>query len=212
MTVPHRRSLAGRGETTLVERKSRFIGIAYPLTSAEQAQESIAQIQRQYWDASHVCYAFVLGMHHETQRSSDAGEPSGTAGRPLLNALLKSSLSDACVVVVRYFGGTLLGVGGLIRAYGTTGQAALSAAGIVTYLPYHTLIVTADYSMLGALRQHVTQLDWPIANIEFSEEVRLTVLVPPGHDAEASAEVAGVTAGRARMEWGAVVERVRAGT
>ena len=105
------------GEAEIVEKKSRFIATVQPVQSEEEAAAFIGVMKKKYWDASHNCSAFTVGKNHELTRCSDDGEPSQTAGRPMLDVLLREDIHNAAVVVTRYFGGTLLGTGGLVRAY-----------------------------------------------------------------------------------------------
>ena len=119
----------GSGE--IVEKKSRFLAAVQPVESEEAAAAFIGAVKKKYWDASHNCSAFTIGRHHELTRCSDDGEPSGTAGRPMLDVLLREDIHNAAVVVTRYFGGTLLGTGGLVRAYQKCTQAGLEGAVII---------------------------------------------------------------------------------
>lgn len=112
-----------RGE--IVEKKSRFIANVFPVDSEEQALEIIEKTKKQYWDARHNCFAFVIGKNNEVQRFSDDGEPQGTAGKPILEVLTKGNIHNTLIIVTRYFGGTLLGTGGLVRAYGQSSKAAI---------------------------------------------------------------------------------------
>ena len=119
----------GTGE--IVEKKSRFIANVFEIHSEEEALSHLAQVKKKYWDARHNCYAFVAGDRHQLQRCSDDGEPQGTAGRPMLDVLLKEEVHNALIVVTRYFGGTLLGTGGLVRAYQKAAQEGLLASTII---------------------------------------------------------------------------------
>ena len=119
------------GEGEIVEKKSRFIATVHPIESEEEALEFIAGLKKKYWNATHNCWAFVAGERQELQRCSDDGEPQGTAGRPMLEVLLGEGIHNAAVVVTRYFGGTLLGTGGLVRAYSKAVQAGLKASVII---------------------------------------------------------------------------------
>src|SRR5579862_3382899 len=143
------RVLAGPGEIALVIKKSRFVGRARPISTESEAQAFLASLHKQYWEASHHCYAYVLGQHDEVQRSSDAGEPAGTAGRPILETIKKVAIKNAIVVVTRYFGGILLGAGGLTRAYGQSATAALQAAGVLLMLPHRHYTIVAAYQWHG---------------------------------------------------------------
>lgn len=119
----------GQGE--IVEKKSRFIATVLPVNSQEEALDFIAAMKKKYWDATHNCSAFVIGENQELQRCSDDGEPQGTAGRPMLDVLLGEGIHNGAVVVTRYFGGTLLGTGGLVRAYSKSVQEGLRNSRIV---------------------------------------------------------------------------------
>lgn len=118
------------GSGTYEEKKSRFIGEAFPITSEDEAEQKIAAVRKRYFDARHHCFAYVLGDENEIRRQSDDGEPSRTAGFPILEVLTKSEVRNALIIVTRYFGGTLLGTGGLVRAYTAAAKKALDSAGI----------------------------------------------------------------------------------
>lgn len=156
-----------------VEKKSRFIGYAKPVTTQEEAVVFISQIKQKHWDATHNVSAYVLREQH-IQRSSDDGEPSGTAGVPVLDVLLKENLVDVCVVVTRYFGGILLGAGGLIRAYSHGSKIAVDVAKIITMAPCSVLSLTVDYSFYDRLNILLNEFSANIENSEFGENVTIT--------------------------------------
>lgn len=156
-----------------VEKKSRFIGYAKPVTTQEEAVAFISQIKQKHWDATHNVSAYVLKEQH-IQRSSDDGEPSGTAGVPVLDVLLKENLVDVCVVVTRYFGGILLGAGGLIRAYSHGSKIAVDAAKIITMAPCSVLSLTVDYSFYDRLNILLNEFSANIENSQFGENVTIT--------------------------------------
>ena len=135
------------GEAELIEKKSRFIGYAAPVSNEAEAMAFIEAIRAKHRDATHNCYAYQAGWHNEYQRSSDAGEPSGTAGRPILEVIKKSNLKNTVVVVTRYFGGVLLGAGGLARAYAKTAALALAKAGLLQRLAAKAYSLTIDYNL-----------------------------------------------------------------
>ena len=140
----------GVGE--IVEKKSRFIATVLPISTEEEALSFIEQMKKQYWDASHNCSAYTLGERHETARCSDDGEPQKTAGRPMLDVLLSEDVHNVCVVVTRYFGGTLLGTGGLVHAYSAAANGALRAAEIIrydTYRRYNLITTYSDFQKIG---------------------------------------------------------------
>lgn len=119
-------TLAGEGQVTEIESKSKFIGQAKPVNSVEEAEIFIESVSKKYWDATHNVYAYVVGSNGEHQKCSDDGEPSGSSGLPTLEAIRKPGLVNVVVVVTRYFGGTLLGRGGLVRAYGSAARSSLT--------------------------------------------------------------------------------------
>ena len=154
-----------------VEKKSRFIGYVKPVKTQEEATNFINSIKSKHWDATHNVSAFVL-RENNIQRSSDDGEPSGTAGVPTLDVLLKENLVDICVVVTRYFGGTLLGAGGLIRAYSHSSKIAVEAGHIITMAPCKVLSVSVD-----RLNILLCEFNANIENSEFTDNVTLTFSV-----------------------------------
>lgn len=156
-----------------VEKKSRFIGYVKPVKTQEEATNFINSIKSKHWDATHNVSAFVL-RENNIQRSSDDGEPSGTAGVPTLDVLLKENLVDVCVVVTRYFGGTLLGAGGLIRAYSHASKIAVEAGHIITMAPCKVLSVSVDYSFYDRLNILLSDFNANIENSEFTDNVAVT--------------------------------------
>lgn len=159
-----------------VEKKSRFIGYVKPVKTQEKATNFINSIKSKHWDATHNVSAFVL-RENNIQRSSDDGEPSGTAGVPTLDVLLKENLVDVCVVVTRYFGGTLLGAGGLIRAYSHSSKIAVEAGHIITMAPCKVLSVSVDYSFYDRLNILLSEFNANIENSEFTDNVTVTFSV-----------------------------------
>ncbi|MDK2807885.1 MAG: hypothetical protein PWP24_619 [Clostridiales bacterium] len=162
----------------IIEKKSRFLATTYPVTTEEEAGLKIEQVKKQYWDASHHCFAYVIGENAKIRRYSDDGEPQGTAGRPMLEVLLGEKITNCLVVVTRYFGGTLLGTGGLLRAYQSAAKEGLMASTIVKRkigIPFH---IKTDYNGLGKLKYHAAKMGLVIMDTIFTELVRLTVLVP----------------------------------
>lgn len=159
-----------------VQKKSRFIGYVKPVKTQEEATNFINSIKSKHWDATHNVSAFVL-RENNIQRSSDDGEPSGTAGVPTLDVLLKENLVDVCVVVTRYFGGTLLGAGGLIRAYSHSSKIAVEAGHIITMAPCKVLSVSVDYSFYDRLNILLCEFNANIENSEFTDNVTITFSV-----------------------------------
>lgn len=153
-----------------IEKKSRFIGYVKPVKTQEEATEFINAIKSKHWDATHNVSAYVL-RDNNIQRSSDDGEPSGTAGVPTLDVLLKEGIVDTCVVVTRYFGGTLLGAGGLIRAYSHVSKIAVDAGHIITMAPCKVISVSVDYSFYDRLNILLNEFSANIENSEFTDSV-----------------------------------------
>lgn len=154
------------------EKKSRFIGYVKPVKTQAEAVEFINSIKSKHWDATHNVSAYVL-KENNIQRSSDDGEPSGTAGVPVLDVLLKEGLVDVCVVVTRYFGGTLLGAGGLIRAYSHGSKIAVDAGHIITMAPCKIITVSVDYSFYDRMNIMLGDFGANIENSEFADKVNI---------------------------------------
>lgn len=159
-----------------VEKKSRFIGYAKPVKTQDEAIEFINKIKAKHWDATHNVYAYVL-KDNNIQRYSDDGEPSGTAGVPVLDVLLKENLVDVCVVATRYFGGTMLGAGGLVRAYSHTSKIAVNAANIITMAQCSVLSVDIDYSFYDRMNAILNEFSANVMNTDFSDKITITFSV-----------------------------------
>ena len=188
------------GEGEIVEKKSRFIATVQPVHSEEEALEFIGGLKKKYWNATHNCSAFVVGEHQELQRCSDDGEPQGTAGRPMLDVLLGADIHDAAVVVTRYFGGTLLGTGGLVRAYSRAVQAGLAGSEVIEKVKGSRLTVETDYNSIGKLQYLLGQRGITIVDSAYSEVVKTTVLVQEDQVRELLEAVTEVTNGKAVYE------------
>ncbi len=159
-----------------IEKKSRFIGYVKPVISQEEAVSFINEIKSKHWDATHNVYAYVL-RENNVQRYSDDGEPGGTAGVPVLDVILKEGVTDVCVVATRYFGGTLLGAGGLVRAYSHTSKIALEAGHIITMAQCSILSVKVEYSFYERLKLIAENCGANIIDTNFAENVELTVSI-----------------------------------
>lgn len=178
MSTDRYRTLAGPGEAALRERASRFLGHAFPITDEAAFHAELSRLARLHHDARHLCYAWVLGPDGGRKRANDAGEPQGTAGRPILRRIEAAGLTHAAVVVVRYFGGTLLGKGGLIRAYGEAAQLALQAAPVTEHVIRTAMVVECDHALAGPLRAAVMDAGGIIARTAYGERCRLEVELP----------------------------------
>ena len=165
------------GQDEIIIEKSTFIGYAKPVASEEEALAFIQEIKKKHRDATHNVPAYVLGEHNDIQRCNDDGEPSGTAGVPVLEVLKKEDVRDVAVVVTRYFGGIKLGTGGLVRAYTKGAKIALEAAKLITTVLYQVVIVSVDYTMLGTLQNQLRLKQYDTKDIVYDEMVHLHVWV-----------------------------------
>lgn len=188
------------GETEIIEKKSRFIATVIPVEDEETALEFIESMKKKYWNATHNCYAYVIGERNELQRCSDDGEPGGTAGRPMLDVLLGEEIHNVVVVVTRYFGGTLLGTGGLVRAYSSATKAGLESSVIITKIYGVKLRIETDYTGLGKIQYILGQRGLKILDSEYSDKVVLSVLIPQTELDAVKAELIEGTSGQAVME------------
>lgn len=161
-----------------IEKKSKFIGYAKHVSSEEEANRFIAEIKSKHWDAKHNVYAYVLGENGETQRSTDDGEPSGTAGRPVLEIIKGDRLTNVAIVVTRYFGGVLLGTGGLVRAYSKAAKLALENSIKVQPVRMKTIAVCADYDFVGKIQNFLIQKEVIIDRIEYLNNAMIYCLIP----------------------------------
>ena len=168
------------GEGEIVEKKSRFIAEIRPVESEEEATAFIAEVKKKYWDARHHCSAFTIGENNEVARCSDDGEPAQTAGRPMLDVLLGRELHNVCAVVTRYFGGVLLGTGGLVRAYTTATARALENAEVVTVRSVVELEVTVDYALYERAALLIHAAGAKLADPQFTDRVTLRWQMPEG--------------------------------
>lgn len=194
------------GEGEIVEKKSRFIATVRPVETEEEAVEFIAEMKKKYWDARHNCSAFVIGSNQELTRCSDDGEPSQTAGRPMLDVLLREDIHNAAVVVTRYFGGTLLGTGGLVRAYQKATQEGLANSVIIDKQPGKELTIGTDYNGLGKIQYILAQQEIATMGTDYTEAVEIHVMIPEGKEKKIVDEITEGTGGNARFSWGKEVE------
>ena len=165
----------GYGEDEFVEKKSRFIGRVWPVETEEEALARIAEMKKQHYDATHNCWAYVLKSG--TMRFSDDGEPGGTAGNPMMMVLQKENIYNVCCVVTRYFGGTLLGAGGLVRAYTKGAKIAIDAAGKSMKRVWSVLYIPCPYTFYERVKLEVEAFEGVIRDTQFGAEVELEILV-----------------------------------
>ncbi|MCM1267299.1 MAG: YigZ family protein [Bacteroidales bacterium] len=188
------------GEGEIVEKKSRFIASVQAVSTEEEAVGFIEAQRKRFWDARHHCYAYILGEQGQTMRFSDDGEPSGTAGRPILEVLTGSGVRNLALVVTRYFGGTLLGTGGLVRAYTQAAQAGLAASRIATMRYGYELTVETDYNGIGKLQYLLGQRGIPIEDAVYTDRVTVVCRVPQEEKESLQKEITEATAGTARVQ------------
>jgi uncharacterized YigZ family protein len=170
-------TVKGYGENEIVIEKSRFICYVQRATTEEEAVQFIQEIKKKHWDATHNCSAYLIGEHDQIQKANDDGEPSGTAGVPMLEVLKKKGLKDTVVVVTRYFGGIKLGTGGLVRAYGKSVSEGLKAAGIVERQLMRIMHTKIDYTWLGKVENELRSSVYQIKDIHYLDHVEMEVFV-----------------------------------
>ena len=190
----------GQGEIT--EKKSRFIATVRPVESEEEAVSFINETKKKYWDARHNCSAFVIGKRQELTRCSDDGEPAGTAGRPMLDVLLKENIHNAAVVVTRYFGGVLLGTGGLVRAYQQATKAGLSASELIEKKDGAVLFIRTDYTGIGRLQYLFAQEKLTVMDTAYEADVLVKAVIPENDKKRIEKTIIEQTNGTAKLEWG----------
>ncbi len=187
------------GEGELVEKKSRFIAHVQATCTEEAAAAFIEAEKKRYWDARHHCYAYIIGEQGETVRYFDDGEPSGTAGRPILEVLTGSGIRNLTLVVTRYFGGTLLGTGGLVRAYTQAAQVGLADSRVAVMRYGHTLTVETDYNGIGKIQYLLGQRGIPIEDSVYTEQVTVRFHVPCEEKDKLIKDITEATAGAAKV-------------
>lgn len=190
----------GQGEIT--EKKSRFIATVRPVESEDEAVSFINETKKKYWDARHNCSAFVIGKRQELTRCSDDGEPAGTAGRPMLDVLLKEKIHNAAVVVTRYFGGVLLGTGGLVRAYQQATKVGLSASEIIEKKDGAILFIRTDYTGIGRLQYLFAQEKITVMDTAYEADVLVKAVIPENDKKRIEKTIIEQTNGTAKLEWG----------
>ena len=175
--LPKYYTVKGDGENEIVIEKSRFIAHIARTETEEEAQEFIQNIKKAHWNATHNCSAYLIGEHDQIQKANDDGEPSGTAGVPILEVLKKKHLKDTVVVVTRYFGGVKLGAGGLIRAYSKATSEGINATGVVQRKLMRIISTKIDYTWLGKLENELRSSAYPIKEIHYLDKVVIDTYV-----------------------------------
>lgn len=193
------------GEHEIIIQKSRFIAYINRATTEEEAQNFIATIKKKHWDATHNCSAYMIGEHNQIQKANDDGEPSGTAGVPMLEVLKKKELKDTVVVVTRYFGGIKLGGGGLIRAYGKSTSEGLNAIGIVKRKLNRVMHTTVDYTWLGKLENELRSSRFDLKEIHYLDKVEIETYVEENETQQFEGWMIELTNGQCDIKKGELV-------
>lgn len=194
------RTVYQEGSAEIVEKKSRFIARVFPVRTETEAAELLDKIKKQYWDARHHCWAYVIGEGQVQERFSDDGEPAGTAGKPILEVIRGQKLRNVMIIVIRYFGGTLLGTGGLVRAYTQAAREGLLESNVISKVKGYRLKIRTDYAGLGKIQYLLAQNGIPVADSLYDEKVELYVLVSEEEEKRLTAELTEATNAKARIE------------
>ena len=194
------KSIYAGGVGEIEEKKSRFIAHVEPVTSEEEALKFIASMKKQYYDARHNCYAFVIGDNGELSRCSDDGEPSGTAGRPILEVLTGEGITNVVCVVTRYFGGTLLGTGGLVRAYQASTKEGLNNSVIIDKTPGIMLSISCDYGEVGRLQYHFANKSIRVVSSDYGAQVVFKIVVELPAYESTKKDLTELTSGKAIID------------
>lgn len=198
--IPHSYiTIANEFRTEYIIEKSRFIATIAPVSTEEEAQAFIQRISKEFWDATHNCTAYAIGPRQEQQRSSDNGEPSGTAGKPMLEVLKKTTITNVAVVVTRYFGGIKLGAGGLIRAYSHSVAKAVQEGPKLLIAPRQIVSLTIDYSYFGSVERQLQTLELPYQST-FTDTISLEIYVEPSFVSDLETTITNLTGGNLLWE------------
>ncbi|PYZ95861.1 YigZ family protein [Alteribacter lacisalsi] len=195
-------TVKGYGEHEIVIQKSRFIAYVNRVVSAEEAAVFIAQIKKKHSDANHNCSAYMIGEQDLIQKANDDGEPSGTAGVPMLEVLKKRHLKDTVVVITRYFGGIKLGAGGLIRAYGSAASEGINTAGVVERSLAQIYQTSMDYTLLGKVENELRGSEFEIKKIHYLDRVTIETYVKDGDEDRFEGWLTDLTSGQCEFEKG----------
>lgn len=187
------------GTSEVIIKKSRFLGIAANVDSEEEARELLNAIRKEHYSARHVCYAYSIGDNNPSLKFSDDGEPGGTAGRPILDVVTNSGVSNIIIIVVRYFGGVLLGTGGLVRAYTESAQEAIKAAEKTTVWVTETFDITLDYGDFERVKSLIEKIEGASLEVAYTDKVVISATVPEKECDRLKQEIIEVTAGRAAI-------------
>lgn len=196
----------GNGEYE--EKRSRFISWVYPISTEEEALKIISELKKKYWDARHQCYAYVIDGDTTVQRFSDDGEPSGTAGLPILEIIRKKDLTNVLVVVIRYFGGILLGASGLARAYGKAAAAGILDAQVIAKKQCLIIVINTDYHIYGKIQNYINSNKLPVTDTRYTDRVQIELIIEEEKKELFQKELDDITGGNADL---AIEDKVYAG-
>ncbi|MCR4955757.1 MAG: YigZ family protein [Lachnospiraceae bacterium] len=194
----------GSGE--VVEKKSRFIGDIFPVTNEAEAVNHIAAVKKKYYDARHHCFAYIIGRNQDVKRFSDDGEPSGTAGKPMLDVLEREGIYNVCAVVTRYFGGTLLGTGGLVRAYSKAVQEGLENCSVIEQLLGRIATFQISYTQLGKIQYYCGTNSIPVMDTIYEEAITMKLMFPVEKAEEYEKALISLTEGQVSIDLSDTVE------
>ena len=189
---------AGHGESEYIEKRSSFLGIVEPVSSEEEARAVIAAVKKQHRDSRHNCWCYLI--QDGAERYSDDGEPQGTAGIPMLEVFRKAGVSNAVCVVTRYFGGVLLGAGGLLRAYTKAAKDALENSGITEVIPVRELTLRCPYSLLERIRLEIAAAEAEILSTDYAADITLSIRIPEAKAVSFSERIFDLTSGTVKCE------------
>lgn len=197
------KTISGAFEIEYEEKKSKFIGNITDVKSENEAIEFISQVKSKYWDAAHNVYAYkIVENNIAVQKFSDDGEPSGTAGLPVLNVLKKKEVRDVCIVVTRYFGGILLGASGLVRAYSKSASSVIDAAGIVRKILCKETKIIIEYTKFDKIRNFILANNFKIDNIIYGQDVEIICYIPTSNIINFESKVNDLANGSILIEFG----------
>jgi uncharacterized YigZ family protein len=198
--IDNYKTILKSGEGELVEKKSRFIGYAMPVKSQAEAETFVETIKKRHYDARHNCYAYAIGCENTQLRFSDDGEPQGTAGKPILEVITGNEVVDICIVVTRYFGGTLLGTGGLVRAYTEAAKLALEDAEIHTVRWVKEYNITTNYNDSGKVQYLINSSEAAVIGTDYTDMVCFKITVPESDSDRLIKQIVEATSARAQIE------------
>lgn len=193
-------TIISEGQDEIIEKKSRFIGYAVPVSTEEEAYAFVEKVKKQHYDARHNCFAFAIGNENTLLRFSDDGEPQGTAGKPILEVITGNQVVNICIVVTRYFGGTLLGTGGLVRAYTEAAKLALTDAGIHRMQLMKIVSITTNYNDSRKVQYLLSSSEAIIDGIDYTADVCFRIAIPACEYGRLEKQITESTSARAVIE------------